>query len=1261
MADDLVPARLALAGPIAANTSDVAETVRQLAATGAVGGDVAAAFDGGSAAFTGQLGGTLRRPVVAGQAEARALAVSGLPPMDVSADVRVDRDRIAFAGGEIVQDGNRVSSVEGHVSFSDTRIQARAQGLVTAFGPWWDALDWPRDWQPDGRLEVVAEIDGRVTRPRVRAAILGSVAVRTLEPSPVSAHLTFEDRRLTLDDARLETAAGTVTGEGTIDLSDAARRFRLEATAAVRDGEKLMPLLKGGEPRSTEALAPEAQLGPTADASALPAVPPLIAGRWDLRVAADGSLADVSGTNVEVLFEHVDGRIAGLPVRVVEPAVVRRTPDTLAVHAFRVQTGESSLVVDGTLGTGADGIRATSRLRLVDMAPLLDALPGEAPVLDGWLTVSARASGELRRPVLEGSVDGTNLSAAVGGVPAASGIDLALSLREGVLTLDRLTGQWQGATVDVNAHGPLRLLDPFLPARWREWLASPAGQAHLSASIRGLTQDALAPFVSPDTLAAVTGRLSLRATLDADRLAPEAWRGDIVFDEAEVSLAQVPIRQLVPTRLTVGDGRLRIDTLTWAGPGSTITAAGGLTWNGGAPRLDAGVDITADLRMASPFLRPAATGGTADVSLSLAGPIASPLLEGRVLLDAAEFRLRDPRVAVTDVSGTVLLIGDRVQLEGVRGTVNGGALTIAGEARLRGWTLDTAGITLAANNAAVEFPDGLRTEVAADLRLVKRRDDPVPLLSGTVTALRGTYREQFGIASQIFGGRRTAVMRPAASAPSRLDALRLDIGLSTLDDIGVDTNYGRVEAGATLRLQGTVGEPLLEGRVALRQGGTLFLAGNTFRVESGALDFTGGPRLQPQIDLTAQTEVGDTTIRLQVTGTPATVRAELSSENPPLSQTDIVSLLVTGRTVADGGISTQVMGEQVLGYLTGDLLNFAGRAIGLDSVRVDRGPVLDDLRLDSTAVATETDPESRLTLTKNLTREVEVVLSQDLSGSGRLTWLATYRPRRAIAFRIVSLDDEDRTYEFRQELSFGRSATRTAPPAERREPRVTGVSFTGSADGLVPDLRDRLKLDPGDRFDYFTWQDDRERLFEHLHQRGYYEANVLARRRQATTDRGEPGVELTYEVRPGPVGQLVTEGIELPARGARRHEDRVDANGVRRLPRGGTLAAGPDLSRGQGYLRAEVVTAIEARVVPGRPQDRSGAGHARSAHGRPAAGLERQHRRRCPAPGRGHRAGGPDRRRVAGPRARGGCRAGRVRGRGLPLGAGGRGGARVRG
>ena len=122
--------------------------------------------------------------------------------------------------------------------------------------------------------------------------------------------------------------------------------------------------------------------------------------------------------------------------------------------------------------------------------------------------------------------------------------------------------------------------------------------------------------------------------------------------------------------------------------------------------------------------------------------------------------------------------------------------------------------------------------------------------------------------------------------------------------------------------------------------------------------------------------------------------------------------------------------EELIGYLSGELFGAAGRAVGLDSVRVEQGTP--DVRFDAGLVAAETDPGARLTFGKNIGRRAQVVFSQSLRNSGGTTWIVSYAPQSRIELRAVSLDDGDRLYGFRHDLVFGAST-----PASRAHRRPT--------------------------------------------------------------------------------------------------------------------------------------------------------------------------------------------------------------------------------
>ena len=122
--------------------------------------------------------------------------------------------------------------------------------------------------------------------------------------------------------------------------------------------------------------------------------------------------------------------------------------------------------------------------------------------------------------------------------------------------------------------------------------------------------------------------------------------------------------------------------------------------------------------------------------------------------------------------------------------------------------------------------------------------------------------------------------------------------------------------------------------------------------------------------------------------------------------------------------------DQALGLVSTEILGTTGRSVGLDTLRVEQEVSAGQIRFDASLVASETDPGTRLTVGKNLSDQVQLIASQDLQDSGRLTWIVEYLPRRNVELRLVLDDVNDKAYEFRHVLSLGsRPAGRRSAPA----------------------------------------------------------------------------------------------------------------------------------------------------------------------------------------------------------------------------------------
>jgi hypothetical protein len=78
--------------------------------------------------------------------------------------------------------------------------------------------------------------------------------------------------------------------------------------------------------------------------------------------------------------------------------------------------------------------------------------------------------------------------------------------------------------------------------------------------------------------------------------------------------------------------------------------------------------------------------------------------------------MRDPRVIASDISGPIVLAGDRVTLGNLKGFLNGGDFEASGTARVLGVDVATGEFTLQARGVAVEYPTNVDSEIDALLQ-----------------------------------------------------------------------------------------------------------------------------------------------------------------------------------------------------------------------------------------------------------------------------------------------------------------------------------------------------------------------------------------------------------------------------------------------------------------------------------------------------------------------------------------------------------------
>jgi outer membrane protein assembly factor BamA/autotransporter translocation and assembly factor TamB len=832
----------------------------------------------------------------------------------------------------------------------------------------------------------------------------------------------------------------------------------------------------------------------------------------------DGVGDDLAHARGTVDLQRLDGAIGDVPVHATQPGRASYDGRTVDVAGLTLTVGGSRLHVSGQLGPERPGTLAASLdgdaadLQQLTQAFLPDGRSGLQ--IAGQAHIDIRASGTLDRPALTAEASLDDGRVAVVDQEQATALIARAAYDAGVFTLSRLDATWQGASVSATGEIPIALLAPDAP----EWLTGGSrapSPGTLRARVDGMTPAVLAPFVPAETVSQLSGLVSGALTLDADRPSLDAVRGHLVLDRADLVVSGIPFGQQQPTRVDVANGRAQITHWVWGAGDNRLSLSGGARFEGDRA-LDISLDGAMDLRTLGAFLPGVTSGGRATLTGRVTGAPAAPQLEGRIDLQGGEWRNASPRVAVSNLTGSVLLTRDELTISGVEGQINGGELWVAGRLKHSGLQLTSGSLAITGHGLALAIPDALKTQVNLDL--VFGVDRGSLTLSGDAMVLGGGYREPISLASGLLQFLGTAPAALQLDTPSASETMALDIRLTTSEDIIVDNNYGQLALAADVRIGGTVAAPTLVGRAEAREGGRIFLGGNVYQiVGTGVIDFANPARIEPDLRITAHTRVSGYTISLNLNGPPATLETTLTSE-PSLSQSEIVSLLVTGQKEHAGALA--ISGDQIMGYLSGEVLGVTGRVLGLDTLRVQRSQ---DVRFDAGLVASETDPTSRLTFGKQVTPTVDIVFSQSLKESGKLTWIIAYRPKPNLELRLVSQDNEARIYGFRHDVTIG-GASASAPSPARPTSIVASVTFTGESGVPEADLRGRLRLHAGDTFDFYKWQQDRDRLERSLGGDDYLEAQVTARRSGSPSEAAAT-VDLTYDVYRGPRTVIDISGL----------------------------------------------------------------------------------------------------------------------------------------
>lgn len=631
-----------------------------------------------------------------------------------------------------------------------------------------------------------------------------------------------------------------------------------------------------------------------------------------------------------------------------------------------------------------------------------------------------------------------------------------------------------------------------------------------------LEQSIFDPFKerTPALWARISGELTARGELT--RLEELAAKGLLTETELFLGAHHLTLDEDLPVKLSAG--RLELEPISVTGRGVDFDASLRCDLDGGDLDLIANGHVDLALISAlSPELRGA---GRASFELGARGTLQKPDMTGWLEVKDGRLRWLAFPQTVEQITLALSLEGSQGRLERASALFGGGEVRGQGDFTLSGPGVESYELEFDASNVRLTWPDEFEGVYEGEMVLSGGGEES--LLSGRVEMLRGLYTEEFELVGDF--GYRAREYSTDETEPLA-ERLALDVELVADGGLWVRNDLAEMETGFNFHVGGTMQLPEITGRLWMLEGGEIEYLNVTYLITSGSLHLAEVDRFNPYLILGAETTVGSYEVFLRAEGTLDSVEYELTS-SPTLSQQDIIALLTTGRTLQDltarGGSGADFTGDLATNY-------FAGALTGRFEKQLSRLLGLERVQINPMMVEGSADPTTRITVGKEVADNLFVIYSSDMGSTDRQLYQLEWKASRK---HMVTVQDDSLrglggeiryTDRFWWRKPMASSEVAEGGVEETFAMPVREVRFVGLNEEQAEPLFKRIPLKAGDHYQRSKMFSGVEAIRKHYIKRGKIQVEVNASAVPAM-DGGE-GLDVIYEITPGPTIEVVLEGI----------------------------------------------------------------------------------------------------------------------------------------
>lgn len=378
------------------------------------------------------------------------------------------------------------------------------------------------------------------------------------------------------------------------------------------------------------------------------------------------------------------------------------------------------------------------------------------------------------------------------------------------------------------------------------------------------------------------------------------------------------------------DRRLSIEALSMKGDTTEFKLSGSMTIGKSYDLLLEGSSSLAPLKAISKIID--VVRGNASFVFYVSGDWEKPKINGGMDVSSGTLGFKDVSYRLTSIAAYIYVDEDRIVIERANGKLSGGEVNISGIAYLNRFSIKRFFIESRLHNITASVSKNFW--VNFDGNLYYRGTIETQTLMGDIVIRRAKYSERVEWKSWLLKARSKEKPRVEVT---KLDKTNLNIRVSGTN-LFIDNNVARALMKMDILLRGTIGQPILLGKVETKEG-IVYFRNNEFKILKASVDFANPNQINPYFDITAETRVRNYNIRLNLDGYIEQFNLSLLS-SPALDETDIFSLLTVGQIGKHlKGLEGGIGAGEATSFITGKLQDVFEERLktitGFDRVQID--------------------------------------------------------------------------------------------------------------------------------------------------------------------------------------------------------------------------------------------------------------------------------------------------------------------------------------